>query len=188
MTIPIVIPLIGEPTLGTPPENPDFSADYIFCNNLYVKNGVTNVANRDGIWPWGRSAGAGNQALNPGTWTTLIGLGGNNVGPITEGTVLYWISVNFQDTSGTNTNTIQLRFVTSDLAQVLTLGRCTPVANGYSFVSLNGSFYTPGVSDFILQANPVSGASVRGQEAGVSGPPSVMTFLHLGRGNFGNLS
>lgn len=35
----IVAPQIGEPTLAG--ENPDFIADYIFCNNLYVRNGIS---------------------------------------------------------------------------------------------------------------------------------------------------
>lgn len=35
----IVAPQIGEPTLAG--ENPDFIADYIFCNNLYIRGSIT---------------------------------------------------------------------------------------------------------------------------------------------------
>lgn len=182
-----VSPQIGEPTLGLPAENPDLSADYIFCNNLWTKNGVINPANRGGgLWPWGRAASAGLQPLTPAQWNTITMLGGNTVGPLTEGTYLYWFSANIQDTSGTSTNIIQVQLITSTLAQVMTLVRGTPVANGWISLAIAGSFWTPEGTQFVLQAQSVSGASVRGQEAGVSGAPTVMNFLGLGHGNFGN--
>jgi hypothetical protein len=45
-------PQIGEPTLGVGGDNPDLTADYIFCNNLSVKaSGLNNSLNLNWIAP-----------------------------------------------------------------------------------------------------------------------------------------
>lgn len=74
---PEVTPQIGEPTLAG--ENPDLTADYIFCNNLWVKNVLiqgnapgTVIAPADRLWARAIRNTSATVPSNPTGTSTLL--------------------------------------------------------------------------------------------------------------------